>query len=59
MKLEKIDRIKISESFKNDENDTGYFNSGRFQTLFLKKLNFGISKILVHLVIQHQKRALY
>jgi len=26
MKLEKIDRIKITESFKNDENDTGYFN---------------------------------
>ena len=40
MKLEKIDRIKISESFKNDENDTGYFNSGRFQTLFLKKVKF-------------------
>ena len=39
MKLEKIDRIKITESFKNDENDTGYFNRVN-KHLFTKIQNY-------------------
>ena len=37
MKLEKIDRIKITES--NDENDTGYFNRVN-KHLFTKIQNY-------------------
>lgn len=33
MKLEKIDRIKITESFKNDENDTGVMDCSEDSSL--------------------------
>jgi len=33
MKLEKIDRIKITESFKNDENDTGMMDCSEDSSL--------------------------